>query len=200
MDAIDTLIAARVTKPSGIVSGEVPVWNGATWVRSSATNVGPASLGSGTPSASNMLRGDGSWQTPPGTEIGYDQIVSPVTVSSAAEATGTTVITCGAHTFDGSPVLVEFFAPQIQIAAAVDFVIVSLFEGATQIGRLADPRNNTAGVTQQVAVTGKLRFTPTAGSHTYTVTAFRNASNGTIAAGPAGASQEVPAYIRFTKV
>jgi hypothetical protein len=200
MDAIDTLIAARVTKPSGIVSGEVPVWNGSTFVRSSTTNVGPGSLGSGSPSAANMLRGDGSWQVPPGTEVGYDQITAPVTVSSATEATGTTIITCGAHTFDGSPVLAEFFAPQVTIAAAVDFVIVSLFEGATQIGRLSDQRNNTAGVTQQIDAVGKLRFTPTAGSHTYTVTAFRNASNGTVSAGPSGTAQLVPAYIRFTKV
>jgi hypothetical protein len=35
MDAIDTLLAARVTKPAGLVSGEVPVWNGTTFVRSS---------------------------------------------------------------------------------------------------------------------------------------------------------------------
>jgi hypothetical protein len=44
MDAIDTLIAARIGKPSGIVSGEVPVWNGSGWDRSSVTKIGTGSL------------------------------------------------------------------------------------------------------------------------------------------------------------
>jgi hypothetical protein len=61
MAQIDALIAGRALKPSGIVSGEVPVWNGTTWVRSSVTNVGPSSLGSGTPDVSKILHGDGSW-------------------------------------------------------------------------------------------------------------------------------------------
>jgi hypothetical protein len=61
MDSIDALLLQRVLKPAGVVSGEVPVWNGTTWVRSSATNVAPSSLGSGSPSVSTYLRGDGTW-------------------------------------------------------------------------------------------------------------------------------------------
>lgn len=44
MDDIDALLVARVTKPAGIVSGEVPVWNGAAFVRSSITPLGASSL------------------------------------------------------------------------------------------------------------------------------------------------------------
>jgi hypothetical protein len=62
MDSIDALIAARVVKPSGIVSGEAAVWNGSGWDRSSVTRLGATSLGSGTPDATKFLRGDGSWQ------------------------------------------------------------------------------------------------------------------------------------------
>ena len=61
MDAIDTLLDSYAAKPSGIVSGEVPVWNGSAWVRSSVTRIGVGSLGSGSPSSSNFLRGDGTW-------------------------------------------------------------------------------------------------------------------------------------------
>jgi len=47
MQAIDALIAARISKPSGIVSGEVPVWNGTTWVRSSTTGLAAAGVAAG---------------------------------------------------------------------------------------------------------------------------------------------------------
>lgn len=39
MDSIDALIAARVPKPAALAPGEVPVWNGSAWVRSSVTQI-----------------------------------------------------------------------------------------------------------------------------------------------------------------
>lgn len=39
MAQIDALIAARAAKPAGIAAGEVPVWNGTAWVRSSAERI-----------------------------------------------------------------------------------------------------------------------------------------------------------------
>lgn len=38
VDFIDNLLLSKVDKPAGIVSGEIPVWNGSTWVRSSAVS------------------------------------------------------------------------------------------------------------------------------------------------------------------
>lgn len=70
MDAIDTLLDSYASKPSGIASGEVPVWNGTTWVRSSVTRVGPSSLGSGTPDSTKFLRGDGTWTAISATTMG----------------------------------------------------------------------------------------------------------------------------------
>lgn len=82
MDAIDTLVANRAEKPAGIASGEVPVWNGTTWVRSSVTRVGPTSLGSGTPDVAKFLRGDGAW-------AGDIQTYTPVwTTTGTAPAIG----------------------------------------------------------------------------------------------------------------
>lgn len=137
-----------------------------------------------------------------GFEIGYDQITSFVTVSATTEATGTTVITCGAHTFDGAPVLAMFFAPGIQTAAVSQLSLtVCLFEGSTEIGRLCVVSN--ASATQDVHPgIGILRFTPSAGSHTYKVTAFVNNATATsgVVAGAGGTAAYDPAFIRFTKV
>jgi phage baseplate assembly protein gpV len=143
-----------------------------------------------------------TWSFPPGFEVGYDQITSFVTVASTTEATGTTVISCAAHTFDGAPVLATFFAPGIQIGAASQQVVtVCLFEAATQIGRLCAVES--AGAAQSIDPgIGVLRFTPSAASHTYTVTAFGSNLTATpgIVAGASGTGASVPAFIRFTKV
>lgn len=141
---------------------------------------------------------------PPGYEIGYTEITTAANVTDTSEATATALISPGALTFDGAPVIVEFFSGQVvaDAAAAGDVVIVTLFEGATQIGRLgvvrtvvtADPSTNT--------ILTRYRFTPTAGSHTYKLCAFANSTTGTpkINAGAGGTAAWVPAYIRFTKV
>lgn len=143
-------------------------------------------------------------QFPPGYEVGYDEVTSSVTVSGATEASGTTVISCGAHTFDGSAVVAEFFCGGA-IPGAGDFIIVSLFEGGTQIGRLALAQSGQTTTIVSIQNTsiptiGKLRFTPSAASHTYTVTAIKGTNNGTLLAGAGGTGTIVPMYIRFTKV
>lgn len=69
MDVMDTLIAARVNKPAGITTGDVPVWNGTTFVRPT-----------GTASSSVFLRGDGAWQAVSGAPTG---LVSPFAGTTA---------------------------------------------------------------------------------------------------------------------
>lgn len=131
----------------------------------------------------------------PGYEVGYDQITSTVTVSSTTESAGTTIISCAAHTFDGNPVIAAFRAPYISNAG--NFLTICLFEGATEICQIAVyvAVGNIPGLAE-------IRFTPTAGSHTYTVTGVRGSANGTVGAGAGtgGAGVLAPAFIRFTKV
>jgi hypothetical protein len=133
---------------------------------------------------------------PPGYEFGYDEVTTSVTVSSTTESSGTTVISCAAHTFDGQPVIAEFFCPGSGTNASD--TTVSLFEGATQISRIAYSANTTGIVYEPIV--GKLRFTPTAGSHTYTVTAFRGTADNALLAGAKGTGAWPPMYIRFIKV
>jgi hypothetical protein len=139
---------------------------------------------------------------PSGFEFGYDQITSIVTVSSTSEAAGTTVIAAAAHSFDGAPVKAEFYSASI-LNGASGQTIVNLWEGAppgtTNLGLIVNTQSGDAGAVS-AAMMGELRFTPSAGSHTYSVIAWRAGSNGTINAGVGGATTHVPAYIRFTKV
>lgn len=137
-----------------------------------------------------------------GFEVGYDQITAAVNIASTTEATGTTIIAGSAHTFDGAPVLAEFFSPLLRSGTTSGSqTTCCLFEGATEIGRLVVIQTPTSGQSGG-PVTGHLRFTPSAASHTYSVTAFATSLTGTplVNAGTGGTGQVVPAFLRFTKV
>lgn len=143
---------------------------------------------------------------PPGYEIGYDEITSSVTVASNAEATGTTIITCAAHTFDGSPVICTFYAPLLYTSGQVaDTALgISLFESTTEIARIGEMFNGptlTDGL--GVPVLMQMRFTPTAASHTYIVKAYVDKAGSTtsqIVSGNKGTAGRAPAFVRFAKV
>ncbi len=148
----------------------------------------------------------GDFATPiigPGYEFNYTQITAGVNVASTTEATGTTIFSPGPIMFDGSPVLVHFFSPAIltDTAAAADDVIVSMFEATTQIGRIANVRSGST-TQARLPVSAFYRFTPTAGYHTYTITAHATSTTGTpqVAAGAGGVATPLPAFVRFTKV
>lgn len=136
----------------------------------------------------------------PGYEIGYDAITAPVTVSATVEASSDTVISCAAHTFDGAAVMVEFFATRVETGTSAGFVLVSLWEGGTELGIIGITQLDPASGTSSTPFIGKYRFTPSAASHTYTVKAYRITSNATISADVAGTAKVVSAYVRFTKV
>lgn len=143
----------------------------------------------------------GAWANPPGFEFGYDQITVGVNVASTTEATPTTIITCGAHTFDGGAVMAHFFCAAVTGATA-SFVVVNLWEGATNLGQLAVVSGISASNQIGVPVSAHYRFTPTAASHSYLIQAFCGSTTGTpaITAGAAGAGNHVPTFVRFTKV
>lgn len=140
------------------------------------------------------------WAIPRGYEFHYKQITSPVTIASTTEASGTSIIAADATTFDGSPVIVEFFSPDVGWAGTTTFLVVSLFEGATQIARLGIKTWISAtSATLESEMHCRYRFTPSAGSHTYTITAYKSGGTCTIGAGASGTAAYGPAFVRFTK-
>lgn len=140
---------------------------------------------------------------PPGYELNYTQITANANVTDTSEATATALISPGAITFDGTAVKVEFFCASVQTdsAAIGDLLTITLFEGATQIGRLA-VLDTVAAQIQKEPIKAEYRFTPTAGSHTYKVCAFTTSVTGTptLVAGAGGTGVAVPAFIRFVKI
>lgn len=182
------------TKISGLTDGTTPASTDASpWARSGGTTV--------------KLTWAELKAAMPGAEIGYDVAVAstPLVISSSTEASGTTIITCAAHTFDGGAVMAELFCPYIVAfgLASNESVIFCLFESTTEIGQIAVMYNAASAASGYAqALTGKLRFTPSAASHTYTVTAFKSSGTGTaeLFYGSGGTSGVVPAFIRFTKV
>jgi hypothetical protein len=140
----------------------------------------------------------------PGYEIGYDQITSTVNIVSLTESAGTTIISCAPHYFDGLPVMVEFFTNvnKTPASGANSEVLVSLFEGATQVSRLSVMSMSNGSVSANIFMSGRYRFTPTAGWHVYTVSAIVDATTGTpfILGASGGTGGYAPCFIRFTKV
>ena len=137
-----------------------------------------------------------------GSEIGYDQITATVNLTGTTEGTATTVITCAAHTFNGSPVICEFNCLIVTCPtnAVGDSTVVGLFESGTLINRLVFGR--TVAVTAQSPQYpgyGSMRFTPSAGSHTYVVKGWVSSTSGTpnVVAGAGGAGNNPPAWVRF---
>jgi hypothetical protein len=148
--------------------------------------------------------GTGTLKNPPGFEISYTALTSTVNVTSLTEASGTTLISPGAITFDGGAVMCELFGLFTTPNGLTCTVRASLFEGSTQIARLCTIFvGSSSGNNQIIAnLMGSLRFTPSVGSHTYTVTGATNSTTGTPAFGgtAGGTAGDPPAYLRFTKV
>lgn len=142
-----------------------------------------------------------AWAYPTGYEWSYTQITSAANVTDTAEATATALISPSAFTPDGAAVYVEFFSPFVgSPSTSAGTVTVTLFEGATQIGRFGTIKTPAAAVTD-VPVLAKFKFTPTNAAHTYKLCAFASSTTGTpvIDAGASGTNGDPPAYVRFVK-
>jgi len=153
----------------------------------------------GGPLFAGTLTGGGS-VTPPGggfVELAYAQITAPVAVSATTEATATPIVTAPSINGDGStPIAIEFFAPySAQNTTAQEMYLVLYDTGAT-IGILVHARFPYVGPPFYASQ----RLIPSVGAHVFSIRAFVAGSGGSpaINAGPGGAGQLLPAYIRIT--
>jgi hypothetical protein len=129
-------------------------------------------------------------------ELAYTETAVGVTAPVGAPSAGIEVVSLGSVTYDGSPILIEFYADAVLTGAAANAAVgITLWDGATLLGELALVRGNTAGA----SVHARRRLTPTPGPHTYLVKAHSGASGGvagSIAAGVGTGGANMPAFIR----
>ena len=130
-------------------------------------------------------------------ELGYSQITSSVGVNVAA----TDVISPMTVVCDGSPVLVEFYAPSAYPTAVSggQLMIELHIDGVRQHAYWGFIQTPAATAAQRTPVALKYRVTPSAGSHTFAVKATASATGGNIEAANS-TSGFAPAFLRVSKI
>lgn len=118
-----------------------------------------------------------------GQEITYQTFAVPKTVNG----TGVNVLTTAPFVCDGSPVIVEFFIPRLTIGASGWFFPAFSDDvgGSVSLGGSSLPSSQP--------YYGIGRYTPAAGTRTFTITAATNGVNATL-------ESDAPFWIRVTKV
>ena len=137
-----------------------------------------------------------------GQEIDYVAYsVGTVTISATTEATANTIVTGSAVTYDGStPVWIEFWAGRcVPNGGAADFMIFWLYDGSSSIGNmglLQTPAANSLAAPVHLRV----RLTPSAASHTYSIRgSLGSTGNGFVYNDVGGAGKMYPCFIRITR-
>lgn len=139
--------------------------------------------------------GTGTLALPPSFLIGYDQITAAVNVTTNV-APGTTVITCASHTFDGSAVMVHFYCPHFVANTGATFAVY-LTESGTQLFNIGQRDSANGGTSHPASLWAQ--FTPSAGAHSYLITATSSSGTSIVDAGTGSAGATVPTFVRFLK-
>jgi hypothetical protein len=190
----DATATAAVPKSTVTTSQDLIVASG----NAAVTRLGVGATGQ----VLGIVAGVLTWVYPPGYEIGYDQITSTINVASTTEGTPTAIIAGTAHTYENVGYHFEFFCPELIAPSTTGgTVTILLMQDGASIGRIAVGLNDITGGQTGWPTVGWRKFTPSAASHTFGVSAFCSATTGTpaVTAGAAGSGIVVPAFLRVTK-
>lgn len=142
----------------------------------------------------------------PTVELDYAQFTTTVSPTATTEAGADVVVTGNAVSYDGTTtVAIEFVAGTLRPAAVLGAILrLWLFQDGASIGRLAtftgESTSGGGSVGAYTACHAVRRLTPTAGSHTYSVRADVSTGTASIEAGAGGAGNNVPGFIRISRV
>lgn len=126
-------------------------------------------------------------------ELDYVERTTNLAVAATSEATPDDVIVGNTITLDGSTRLrIEFWASAADSAAG-QAVLCNLWDGTTDIGRIAQVSGAAA------AMKGEAYVTPSAGTHTFKVRAWKTGGGATVYGGTGAASTYRPSFLRITR-
>jgi hypothetical protein len=135
------------------------------------------------------------------TVIDYTQFTSSVDIASTSEGSPTTIVTAGAHTFDGATLAcIEFYAPGFTTnAVAGSGFFLDLYQDGTSLGRMCIIQNPSAGSGLTTPLFARRYLTPASGSRTYKIGGWSfSAADPVVNAGAGGTTATLPGYIRIT--
>lgn len=138
-------------------------------------------------------------KVPPGTLIDYAENITDVTISGTSDATANTIVTGAGFTANGTDSFWLDFYCIAQAGASAQLVIVIYDNGSVLVtqNRLGQMVLGTG--TPIATVYGKTKFTAlAAGSHVFSIRAWRITANGTIFGSNGGLGR--PAAMSITKV
>jgi len=156
----------------GFLAWDVIRYNGSTW-----SLIGPQ------PTAA----------VPAGTEKAYVAVTTDSTTTTTAIASGTTIASFGAITYEATKYYLDISIPRVKHTIADTTVSFGLYEAATPIG--GEIKFDTYNAARHINAHVKIPFTPTAASHTYTV----QWCGGTAGTGTITATSLAPAIFRIFK-
>lgn len=127
-----------------------------------------------------------------------------VTATSDGNGNGTAWIDGNAVAYDGATrIKIECYAPFWNYNISNANILVNLYDGTTDLGRMANMGPSaTTSTNQNVTPLYAARFlTPSNATHTYHIRAWKSSASGTAAIGGAagGASAYLPGWYRITK-
>jgi hypothetical protein len=154
------------------------------------TTAGKVAVATGTATATE--------QYPPGYELDYVAKTSSTNITATSAATADTVITGTSQAYAAGDYWVEVFAPQCRTTATANASLTfALYDGATELGLMAEVRTPAAAATG-ASQRPRTKVTLTAATHQLIFKAFVSGGTGIIGAGAGGANTLVPAYILVT--
>ena len=131
-------------------------------------------------------------------ELSYTEFTSNVSVTATSAASPNDVVSSGAVTYEAKPIRITFQTTGVQLGSTANAeLLIHLWDGSTDLGRLALIKGVDGTETVVVPVQASRKLTPSAGSHTYKVTAYRTGSDGTIYGGAGGAGTTMPGFLRI---
>lgn len=138
-----------------------------------------------------------------GSVLDHVELSTSPTVTTFTEGTAQTLLTSNSIIFDGTTrVIIEMgeFHSDFTANASGDAFVHLLYEDSTLLGRLFTHIANGTANTRLVAH-GKLRRTPSAGTHTYTIKAYKstNLATFTSGGGAGGTGDNVAAFLRVIR-